>query len=913
MRILLFLALVCLGLGAATLPPFGADVAVSKSGPELMIIGYNQPYTYVVNIANAGPQDANNVIMTDPIPGQFVISTVSPQYSNGTIFCDPVVNQLVRCTVVTLRIGDVARVFINVTVPANLEPFTANNTAYVTASNIDPDLANNANSRLNPVVLSADLSISIQGPSEAIAGQSANLTETVRIVNLGFSDARNVVSRFKIQDPLTFQGVQIIQGSGSCAFDSSVREVICNFGTLVTGTPAALSYVVYQGVPPNALLPSGGTVQFWASVNSTTPDPNYDNNNATHSVRITVESDVSVTKGSIPVVIAGQPDTVLFTIVVDNAGPSTAQGVVMTDQIPAPFVLKNYTIACNVTPQNKRGVRFTKADMHSVSLREGAPCTNELACTIQGNFLRCTVNYLNIPERVVITVEVGIPSTAYPETGLFPFEVTNYADVRSLTADNNPDRNRDPANVTILIVTDIGVTKTGFAGTIISGDGVTYYYTIVTVNNGPSFARSVTMNDTVPSPFVVNGNAIVDVGPGSCTRNGNFIACSFGDMEVGASRTVRIPFFVPSNVPTTGNIVNTACVHTLSNDTTPANDCSSWSNLVVLAPDVGVTKVGPSLIVIGSTQVYYYTIRVFNSGPSTALNGVLRDVVPAPFVVQEPVTTTRGSCSINATNRNSIVCDFGELPFPIEVVVIVPFTVPVTATVPNVANTAYVFSTTPDRNPDNNNSTFETILIRQADVRVIKGGPASLCAGSQGTYSVQVFNAGPSDAVAVVLVDTLPSNLVPGPNSNIQITGAAGGASCSFTGQVLTCNPGQHGEPGYCGGELHGFGGSRHTCRHCDQRGQRHVVDSGSRSVEQRGQPHDVDLRQRRFGDSKVCSRDGDCRTRSVSVPADDHQQRTCRLGERARVGRDSAGLYAAAADQPTRTASTWWPERRRG
>jgi len=204
---------------------------------------------------------------------------------------------------------------------------------------------------------------------------------------------------------------------------------------------------------------------------------------------------------------------------------------------------------------------------------------------------------------------------------------------------------------------------------------------------------------------------------------------------------------------------------------------------------VNVTKVGPSSIIVGSDTTYFYTIQVFNNGPSDALNGVLRDIVPAPFVVVGPVTTTRGTCTQNVSDPNSIVCDLTNLPFPTAVTIVVPFQVPVTTTVPKVANTAYVFTTTPDRNPSNNNATFETILIRQADIQVSKGGPGTLCAGEgYGLYSIQVFNAGPTDAVSVSLVDPLPLQLTPGPFVNITVTGAAPGASCAFFGTTLTCS-----------------------------------------------------------------------------------------------------------------------------
>ncbi len=786
MRCLLYLAFVAAALAQTAQPQAGqrgSDVGVAKSGPERMIIGFNQPFTYQINIANAGPEDASNVVMTDLVPPQFTVGAVVPSYSNGTVSCRPTINNLVNCTIVTLRVGDVARVLVNVTLPSNALPFDANNTACVTSSTFDPDLGNQCNSRVNPVVVSADLSITIQGPSGGIAGQRDNITEIVRVINLGFSDARDVVSRYKVTSPLLFQGVTILSGSGTCLFDIFTSEVVCTFGTVASG--ASFSYSVAQSIPAGALLPSGGDIIVWASVNSSTFDPNYLNNNDTHTITVTVASDVSVTKGSIPQVVAGQPDLVLFTIVLENAGPSNAAGVVMSDEIPSAFILRSATIQCNVTPQTRRNKRFTKADLPALVLREGPPCSHNLSCTVNNNFLQCFSSGLNLVERIVILVTVSVPESTPAQN------VTNIAYVRTLTNDPDQERNSDPADVEIVRRVDLGVVKTGFAGSIISGDQNTYLYTITTTNNGPSIATDVTLRDTVPAPLVVTADPTIVLGTGSCTRVNNAVNCNFGTLAVGAQVRITIPFRVPANAATLGSINNTACIFTPNGDSDPSNNCSSWLNLVLAAPDVNVTKVGPGSIIIGSTQTYYYTITVNNNGPSDALNGVLRDIVPFPFVVSGPVSTSQGTCFVNVTDVNNIVCDLGALPFPSTVVILVPFTVPVGTTAPFASNTAYVFTTTPDRNPSNNNATFETVLIRRADLRVTKSGPAQLCAGeAAGTYSILIENLGPSDAVAVTLTDDLPSQLVPGPSSSFRFIGNNTAATCAFVGQRLSCSLG---------------------------------------------------------------------------------------------------------------------------
>ena len=460
----------------------------------------------------------------------------------------------------------------------------------------------------------------------------------------------------------------------------------------------------------------------------------------------------------------------------------------MTDELPFPFGnILSWEIVCNITP-NKKRIR-SAADLEGLSLREGVPCGRPVNCTRprNDNFLRCNIDKLNLPERVFITVTVDIGPDAYPPNGVFPWEVTNTAFVTSDTADNNQDRNSDSAVTEVCLDSDVAVDKTGFVGSIISGDGNTYEYTIRTTNNGISRAYGVTMNDTVPAPMVVSGEPVVRQGPGSCTRAGNYIECNFGNMAVGASTEVTVPFQVPANAATLGNIVNTAYIQVFQNDTNPANNQDSHTNLVLAAPDVSVNKTGPSQLLVGPANVYEYTIVVNNAGPSDALNGRLEDVVPDAFIVQDPIRTSKGVC--NRTG-NAIVCDLGALPFPTEVTVFVPFTIAPGTTVVDVSNTAYVFHTTPDRDPSNNNSTQDTVLIRQADLRTIKSGPAQICAGEPETrFQVQVTNFGPTDAVAAQFVDELPLQFQPGAGG-FTYAGNSSSASCAYEGRLLRCQLG---------------------------------------------------------------------------------------------------------------------------
>jgi uncharacterized repeat protein (TIGR01451 family) len=110
-------------------------------------------------------------------------------------------------------------------------------------------------------------------------------------------------------------------------------------------------------------------------------------------------------------------------------------------------------------------------------------------------------------------------------------------------------------------------------------------------------------------------------------------------------------------------------------------------------------------------------------------------------------------------------------------------TVVVTAPVGSTAllNTATVTSATPDPTPGNNASSAPTQVAGSADLSIVKTGPATVDAGTNVTYAISVSNAGPDDAVSLVMVDTLPSGV-----TFVSATGS--GWSCTHVGNVsLTC------------------------------------------------------------------------------------------------------------------------------
>jgi uncharacterized repeat protein (TIGR01451 family) len=99
------------------------------------------------------------------------------------------------------------------------------------------------------------------------------------------------------------------------------------------------------------------------------------------------------------------------------------------------------------------------------------------------------------------------------------------------------------------------------------------------------------------------------------------------------------------------------------------------------------------------------------------------------------------------------------------------------ATIPN---TARVSTSLFDPNSANNSQTVRTQVITRAELAIKKSGPVEVAVGAQFNYTIQVTNAGPSNAANVTVADTLPART--------EFLSASGdGWTCSKNGTIVTC------------------------------------------------------------------------------------------------------------------------------
>ena len=411
-----------------------ADILVMKTAePNSAVPGTLLRYT--IQVENLGPANAENVILNDDIPA----SIINPEYSlDGGASFQPWNGSL---NIGTLNSGISLTVLIQGTVSLNSSEYIVN-TATVSSTTPDPDLSNNISTIITPVNPQAGISI-IKVADEDVAVPGEEFVYTIEIFNEGPSNATNVVLTDDIPDVILNPEYSLDGGVTFQPWNGNL-----SIGTLDAGE---IRSIIIRGTVSQTAV---GTIINTATISSTTPDPNPDNNTSTDETDISPLADISVIKGNEPVAMPG--GRFIYGIEIANAGPSFAENVTLTDNIPASILNPEYSIDNGVTFQPWNG-----------SLNIGILDAGEI-------------------RNIIIR---GIVSQTAIGT------IINTATVSSTTPDPNPDNNTSTSEIDISSSADISVIK--LANKTESCVGEQIDFVIVVSNAGPENAQNVTLIDNV--------------------------------------------------------------------------------------------------------------------------------------------------------------------------------------------------------------------------------------------------------------------------------------------------------------------------------------------------------------------------------------------------------------------------------
>lgn len=418
---------------------------------------------------------------------------------------------------------------------------------------------------------------------------------------------------------------------------------------------------------------------------------------------------------------------ITFTVSVGNGGPDDAPFANFDDVLPS--------------------------DVTFVSINQTAGPT--FACTMPSvgstGTVTCSINPLPTGDVAQFDIVVNVSPSAAGQT------LINTATTSSENPDDSDENNTSITGTSVPGGTqaDVSIVKTGPASAPPDTD-VTY--TITLTNNGPNDASNVSWTDTLPnsSPagfpmtfvsFTQNSGPTFNCGsPGTTTT------CTIATFPNGSTATFTLVGHVPAG--STGKSYSNVATVTSDNDPNSEND-SSETALVVSSSDLGVGKTAPATAIAGST--FDYTITLSNGGPDAATDASFSDTLPAGITFVS-LTQDTGPAA-NCNGGPIVACTVPVLGNGQSA----QFTITVQAapTIANgtvVNNTANATSSSADTNSNNNSSSANTTINTQADVGVVKTGPATAVNGTDVTYTVTVTNNGPSTAANVVMIEGNPPN-----------------------------------------------------------------------------------------------------------------------------------------------------------
>lgn len=489
-----------------------ADLAVSKSStPSPYVPGL--PLTYTVVVSNLGPSDAPGARLVDVLPAPLAAFTWNCVATGGGA-CGTASGVGNIDMPLTLPAGTSVTVTITGTVPSNATGSLLNTATVAPPLGLtDPVPGNNGATDASPVDVRADLSITkASTPNPYVPGLP--LTYTVVVANAGPSDITGARVQDALPPALAAFTWTCVPGAGASCASSAGTGIIDTLVSLPAGANA--TFVLTGTVPPGLVGPLVNTTSVALPAGAFDPVPG--NNIASDANATSVIVDLAIDKTSSPnPYLPGAPLT--YTIVVSNAGPSTAVDARVQDALPLP--LRAFTWSCSGAAGGVCGTAAGAGDIDVfVTLPPGATTT------------------------FVVSGVVPVATTG---------ELINTATVAPPAGATDPT----PANRTSTVVNASGaavipggaelqLTHT-FPPTVAPGGVATFTYT--STNRGPGTAIDLMIDGMIPA-----GTSIASIvpSPGGVVSivNGMFVVTWPGPTQPGEARTVTLALRVdPAAVP----------------------------------------------------------------------------------------------------------------------------------------------------------------------------------------------------------------------------------------------------------------------------------------------------------------------------------------------------------------------------
>ncbi len=450
-------------------------------------------------------------------------------------------------------------------------------------------------------------------------------------------------------------------------------------------------------------------------------------NLTTECFTVLAEPDVSVVKtADNPTISAGAGAA--FSIVVANVGTGTANGVTVTDRLPA-------GITWGISPAVQ-------------------------GCSIMNGTLSCALGSLASGDSVTIRVA---GATTAADCG----PLSNTAAVAATNEAAGKGGNNSSTATMRIDCPDLTVRKAAANGTISAGQDASY--TVTVTNAGAGTAANVTIADDLPAGIAWS---IVPAVQGCVITPAGRLECTFATLAPGGSASVTVTG--TTSAPDCGLLPNAATVAAGNEPAAATGDNSATATIAVNCAPIQITKTADAATVSAGDPIGF-TITVTNPGPGDAAGVNVNDFLPTTPGTQWAIDGGSGQqqCFISGT---TLGCNFGLMTTgaSLSVHISSPTTEASCSTVDNVAQ----LTTT---NIGNAQAADQT-AVECPNLAIEKTADAvAVAAGTPIGFTMTVRNTGTGLARAVTLTDPLPTG------AGLAWAIAPAAAGCQIQAGALDC------------------------------------------------------------------------------------------------------------------------------
>jgi len=611
-----------------------ADLVVEKTGFHLDLPSFTtvEPaatppggiLAFGIDVRNDGPSVARDVVVSDTLNlSDFVVTQIRLVRSDGSVE-----DVTAACSVTgedfQCGLGDLPpftsgqaswRLQIDGVVLSNALGGIYVNEVTVSSTTAETSTANNTD-EVPVTVLPSVATLSVQKTADEdsfVAGSTFSyLIEVANILDLqreGASDAPEVVIDDQLPAGLTATSVSTTQGE--CTTDGG--SIVCRLGTVLgpgrLEEPPPVQIRVFGTVAGDAT----GPVTNVARASSLISDPAF----GQVTVPIVRQADLSIVKqADSETTPAGA--AVGYTLVVTNAGPSTAADVVIEDAVPAQLTVDE-----------------AGTDPSCLPVRTPLVCNLGSIASGEARSVRIVGNL---------------------DPGQSPGTIVNTARIAPRTDDPDSTNNSAQIETTVSRSADLSVVKQADHDNVAVGSPLIYQLTVS--NAGPSTATEVELSDELPAGLSL---VSIDADPGlTCSEQTGAVSCTATALAPGEALVARFAVTVDSGLEP-GNVVNTVVVSSGVADPEASNDSATATVGVFALADTSIVK---SVVTANPTagDPVTFALDVTNNGPQDAPAVVLSDTLPTSVTFISAEVADGPACTLtNPEGVDIVTCLVGRL------------------------------------------------------------------------------------------------------------------------------------------------------------------------------------------------------------------------------------------------------------